>query len=329
MVVVVDVFGRSSRYARRGPRGPPGPPGHAGKDGKPGPRGKPGIQGPIGPRGDIGPKGNPATIQDLIMLMPNSITSDLRTIEENCCLIIEDLRTDLKYDTEAVVTEWFSRTKKCNAVLQPGAKGARDVKELRDGRFALEFVDNHYVINDEGLGSSGCFYRYICVTFQSNADDEQVVVSTFDTSVIDAPFYEIAVSASTEIKITCPNGDFETKSAYIQHNTREWTTLFVEWVPLSNDKERCNYMINNDMTTWGTIDCKVPDTQLLDLHIGARLGHTSKYLNGAISALEIYETLIGKEPIPKCLRDLIISNQVIDESTTTTCSSFTYDMDKE
>ena len=149
----------------------------------------------------------------------------------------------------------------------------------------------------------------MCVTFRVQVDEEQVITSTYSANDPNIPFYEISTT-STEIKIHGLDDMGHPFSASIHHDTREWTTLFVEWMPCGETKERCNFMINNDSSTWGSFQDITPTTELFDLSLGARFDDT-KHLTGSISALEIYGKFPCTDPIPPSLRHLIISNQMV------------------
>ena len=179
--------------------------------------------------------------------MPHTVLNNLQRAEEECHLVIEDTSKDIERDGEGFIREWVSRTGKCNAVSLHD-KASKDLVELPHGKHALDFHKNRYIIDEESMGSIGDFYKFMCVTFRVQADEEQVVTSTYDPDNPDGPFYEISTT-STEIKIHGLDDMGHPFSASIHHDTREWTTLFVEWMPCDETKERCNYMINNDSST--------------------------------------------------------------------------------
>ena len=95
----------------------------------------------------------------------------------------------------------------------------------------------------------------------------------------------------------------------IQHITREWRTIFVEWY-ISSNKNQGSYIINNNEIT-GVFTCQIPsEIQEVGISIGGRYGR-SQLLTGAISALEIYSTKKDKCILPIPLKQLIITNQLI------------------
>ena len=134
-----------------------------------------------------------------------------------------------------------------------------------------------------------------------------MIISTCDNTNL--PFYEI-IATDISIQVICPDGDLSSTSFFTRHNTRDWTTLFVEWIPLPNKRERCNYIINNDVSKMVTFNYTATTINFDKFWIGARAQKT-KYLLGEICSLEIYEKVNCNESIPPVLRDLVISNQMI------------------
>ena len=224
LIISVDIFGRPS--------------GEKGKVGPPGPRGS---------KSDPGKGG----MEQMCMWMPNTILNKLREEEEQCCLIIEDPSKDIKRDGSNV-TEWVSRTGKCNAKAD---KATKDLIRLPNGKYALDFHKSRYVANGDNLylGTSGDGYSYACVTFRIQADNEQTIISNFDPDNPDEGFQEISAT-STEIKIWDVNEDGKPMYVTIQHNTRDWTTLFVDWTVHTDLRKHCSYIINNDPTTIGSFE---------------------------------------------------------------------------
>ena len=72
----------------------------------------------------------------------------------------------------------------------------------------------------------------------------------------------------------------------------------------------CNYVINNDATTIGSYIFSDLGAHNTGFSIGARYNDT-KFMTGAISALDVYCKYQCTKSIPSVLRQLIIKNQLI------------------
>ena len=280
----VDIFGRPSGGS--GLMGPPGPPG---------PRGRPGI---------------PGSINDLCAWMPRSVLNQLQKTEEECCLVIEEPSKDIKRDG-GNVTEWISRTGKCNAKAE---KASKDLIRLPDGKYALDFHENRYVADGSNLflGTCGDGYSYVCITFRVQADTEQAIISNFDPDNPDEPFQEISAT-STEIRIWGGSSDSIPIYVTVQHDTRDWTTLFVDWTVHTDYRLHCNYIINNDPATIGSYEFTDLGIHTTGFSIGGRYNDT-KFMTGTISALDVYCNWQCTQSIPSSLRHLIVSNQMLPSS---------------
>ena len=288
----VDFFGRGgSASGPRGHNGPPGPP---------------------GPRGLIG---NPGSIKDLCLWMPNMVLNTLREEDEQCCFLITDVRNDIKRDAKGHVTEWKSRTKdkSTNAIADTPCE---DIVKIDDERYALDFHNSFYFADNVHFFPSldketRSVYTYICLTFRTQSDEEQTIVTNYDPDNPTIPFREISAT-STEIHIWGASIDGTNLSSVpIHHLTREWTTVFVEWF-ISPHKNQGMYIINDNETT-GFFTCQknLEGAEEVGISIGGR-SDQSRSLTGAISALEIYTTVNTKEAtLPEPLRQCIIRNQLI------------------
>ena len=129
-------------------------------------------------------------------------------------------------------------------------------------------------------------YVYLCVTFRTDGEQDQTIISSYESANPGDPFREISASYK-EIRIW----GAKTKSSYvlIEHKTKknEWTTIFVEW----SDHESSFHV--NGKEIHGVFTCK--DPALFDvggISIGGRDAGSSHSLARAISSLEIY--VLGK-----------------------------------
>ena len=320
---MVNIFGDRggeegrSHQGERGPIGPtgrigsPGLKGDAGPKGDIGPTGRigpPGLKGDAGPKGDRGPAGSSATMSDLCTWMPNMMLNQLRKEEEAGCYLLTDLSKDIKRNKSGEIVEWTSQSnKKLNLVAkQPSKK----IIQLPDEQgYALDFHHSRYRAKDiifMGLPGHG----YICTTFRTHSVNEQALITNYNIDNPTYPFNEISVS-STEIQI---RGEKAGKSIYlpIQHNCREWTTLFIEWIT-TPDKINGSYIINNDITSSGTFTFDRFWLCTTAIHVGGRADNT-RFLSGVISAIEIYYSpeFNHIEEIPQGLRNLVTKNQMVE-----------------
>ena len=161
------------------------------------------------------------------------------------------------------------------------------------------------------------------MTFRVEADTDQAIITNYDQDSPDEPFQEIAAS-SNEIKIWDSDKDEHPVFRSIHHDTREWTTLFVEWINPKDYVKTCNYVINNDPHETGTFTFDEEGMHTTQCYIGGRSDGTH-FLTGAISAFEMYSNRDLHVSIPPNLRKLIISNQMVGKETS--CSS-TYGMEQ-
>ena len=152
----------------------------------------------------------------------------------------------------------------------------------------------------------------MCITFHVQADTEQAIISNFDPDNPDEPFQEISAS-STEIRIWGGNSDSMPIYVLVQHDTRDWTTLFVDWTFHTDYRLHCNYIINNDPATIASYEFSDSGVHNTGFSIGGRYNDT-KFMTGAISAIDVYCNWQCTKPIPSSLRHLIISNQMVSSS---------------
>ena len=274
-----------------------------------GPRGHNGPPGPPGPRGQTG---KPGSINDLCTWMPNTILNTLREEEEQCCFLLTNPEEDIRRNEKGEIVEWKSRTKDKTKNAKAKEIPSSDIVKISDERYALDFHKNLYIADNIELSPPAeSRYTYICLTFRTQSDEEQTIVTDYDSSSPNDPFREISAT-STEIHIWGASIDGKDLSYVpVQHMTREWTTVFVEWF-ISPHKNQGLYIIN-DNETRGVFTCQKKQGWLTPefISIGCR-SDQSRFLTGAISALEIYSNVHTEEAtLPETLRQRIIRNQLI------------------
>ena len=94
-------------------------------------------------------------------------------------------------------------------------------------------------------------YGFLCITFCTQQDEEQILVTNFYPDNPDHPFNEISASKST-IFINGFKGGKQAKVS-IKHNCRKWTSLFVDWMvnySSSGGTLTGSYMIDGDKISW-------------------------------------------------------------------------------
>ena len=99
----------------------------------------------------------------------------------------------------------------------------------------------------------------------------------------------------------------------VQHDTRDWTTLFVDWTVHTDYSVHCNYVINNETETIASYDFSDSGVHNTGFSIGGRYNDT-KFMTGNISALDLYCNRQCTQSIPSSLRHLIVSNQMLPSS---------------
>ena len=150
-----------------------------------------GFQAPRGPRG---PRGIPGTIEDLCEWLPQTTLKNLQENEEVCCLFIEDPTKDIKRKGSGI-QQWINRSHS-NPNLT-AERASKDIIQVSEHRYALAFKKNRYISDDLlFIPNHSGTYGFICVTFQTSENHEQVILSNVEKE--NKYFHEIYVT-STEI----------------------------------------------------------------------------------------------------------------------------------
>ena len=264
------------------------------------------FQGQCGSRGPRGITGQPGSIRDMCTWMPSTILKNIQQNEETCCFFIAaDPSKDIKR-TGTDIQKWISRSsKKSNLIAE---KPAKSLMELPNGRHALEFKNARYINEDLLLiqnhpGS----YGFICVTFRTSSDKEQILLSNFEDDT-NQDFHEIATTTTT-ITISGKEKGIA-KVVPIQYSCRNWTTFFLEYTVLGRQTQ-FTYIINNDSKSTGDFTFDSVQEMTTGFAVGGRYNNTH-FLQGEISSIEMYHvgTKNNQNP-PHSLKDLVIKNQLI------------------
>ena len=257
-------------------------------------------QGPRGPRGFPGKEGS---INDFCAWLPNTIIKQLREQEEYCYLLDpDDPEKDLVRRGHEIV-QWKCRNgNKPNLTAQLASS---TLIETGDGGYAIDFHKNRYHIADGDLIRCDPGYGYVCVTFRVEAESESALITNHTTRDPLKQFHEISVTAN-EINIWGYR-DGQPARETIQHNCRNWTTLFLDYVVSANIE--LTYILDNDPKMQGSFAFQHPQACLSHVYVGGRRDGT-RFLTGAIHAIELYHTQ-AREPIPQSLKQMVIKGQQV------------------
>ena len=158
----------------------------------------------------------------------------------------------------------------------------------------------------------GC--GFLCVTFcTESVDGDQSLISTYDPDYLEVLYNEISVSAS-KISINGFNKDRHPVCVSIQHDCRQWSTLYIDWFEENRNTISGSFLVNNNVTSSRTFNFQRDDTRANFIDVGCRGEVSNRPFTGRVSALELYRTLgqqRGKSTPPTALKDLIINNQLI------------------
>ena len=104
-------------------------------DGSAGPSGPRGFPGPSGPRDFKGSKGDPGknSIEEIYRWFPNMVVKQFREEEEEDCFLLTDPnKKDIKRSKGGEIVEWISRSnKKYNLTAE---RSSKSIVELPNGR---------------------------------------------------------------------------------------------------------------------------------------------------------------------------------------------------
>ena len=271
------------------------------------------VQGPRGPRGHKGAAGI-SGIDDLCKWMPSAILKNLHEIEEQAYFVITDPLKDVrKNEKTKEIVEWISRSHN-NKINLAGEVPSKDIIKLpNDKGYALVFHKNHYI--GDGLDFMDGVCGFLCVTFcTESVDGEQTLISTYDPDYPEILYNEISVSAS-KISINGFNKDRHPVCVSIQHDCRQWSTLYIDWFEENRNTISGSFLVNNNVTSSRTFNFQRDDTRANFIDVGCRGEVSNRPFTGRVSALELYRTLgqqqRGKSTLPTALKDLIINNQLI------------------
>ena len=292
---MVNIFGNEAVRGKKGDRGPSGP------------RGLPGKQ---------GEKGDSGSIEDSCTWMGNTVLKNLELYDDKGCFFIDDPATDVEQSKEGEITTWVSRTfEKNNLEAERTAKHL--TKKLPNNRYGIVF-DGKSRYYSEKLGllqvSGGNCIGFLCITFRTMSDaKDQVLVSNFQYS--DMPYREISLSGiEKKIFITSYNQEGKPKHISIDHDAKQWTTLYIEYNGYTSKPSDYTYIIKGADSTIssGHFTLDSDDYAAFGLAVGSRFSNDG-FFTGEISSLEIYHVSNTLKKFPKCLQNLVIDNHIMKD----------------
>ena len=297
----MDVFGRSTKFGGGG-----------------------GVYTRRGLRGDRGEKGIPGKdgIDSICLWFPNSLLKTYRECEENLCLLLRNLEKDVSRNQDGVVLSWNSQAcihndddnDNIDDNNNNGINGYGNMKltshcpsrtinriSMEKQRYSLDFHKNVYFTKSKNVnifrkGTTNSYVN-ICITFKTSGEGEQVLISNRNSN--DSRFYrEILTDGFGGVFIIDVCNEKRT-FVPIHHNTRFWTTIFVERFhdETNHTKSVGRYVIfspHNEMKSEERFSCiAMPSKEsACGIALGGRLYDNNKQcFVGSMSALEVYTSI--------------------------------------
>ena len=256
-----------------------------------------------GPRGPRGFRGKDSSIVDFSTWLPHTVINNLQVNDENGAFFIENPDKDLIRQKDKTITEWVSRSRRGGNLV--AKKPSSDIEKIEHyfatERYAMKFKKTHYQSPDSPfLGGGRLTCGFICITFRTNSEEEQVLMDGNGDSR--HPPCEIKLSGATEITI-----QIHDVKEIIQHACKKWTTLFIEY----NSDRHLSHFTYDVNGIVGSFTSPSTPLERWGFHLGCRWNETD-YLDGEIASVETYETYNTAAPLPDTLKNIIIKNQRID-----------------
>ena len=258
-----------------------------------------------GPRGPRGFRGRDSSMSDFCTWLPGTVIRNLQANDENGAFFIQNPETDLIRDDKKAITQWVSRSRSGgNLIASKPANELETIHSLldQDDRYAMKFKNMQYICHGSmflrGLIESSGF---TCITFRTNSEKEQVLVSGYKSR--SHPGSEIKISGATEITF-----QIHKVKEIVQHaSLKEWTTLFVEF---NSDKKTTHftYDLNGNVGSF-TAPC-VSHGERSGLSLGSSWDGTF-FFDGEIASIETYENYGTAAPLPDTLKDMVVKNQQV------------------
>lgn len=263
----------------------------------------------IGPRGPRGFPGRQGSINDFCTWFPNTILKQLQDHEEACYILDTQKPEQDIIREKGKIIEWKSRNpRKWNLIgIHPSSNLVQPTPKLR---FAIDFNKNLYFSINWIIIELFEGYGYCCITFKTDSDMEQVLITNFEKEFDPAKrLHEISVTSDVINVYGYSNGKLTAHP--IQHNCKNWTTLFIDYTHHGNHHlpTEYTYIIDNDARMQGTFSFQRPIMAKSGGYVGGRKDGTKPF-SGLIAGMETYFTHSPK-PIPVSLKKLIINSQMM------------------
>ena len=260
-----------------------------------------------GPRGYRGFPGKEGSIDDLCRWLPNTVLNQLQTHDEACYILDGNTpEKDIKREHGNII-EWKSRNPNKGNFI--GLNPASSLVQPNPHHYAIDFHENLYFNVDWMIVDLLEGYGYCCVTFKTDSDKEQVLITNYEKEIDPLhELHEISVTNDTINVYGYFNGKLTAHP--IQHNCRDWTTFFIDYTNHGDDlPTEYTYVINNDARMQGSFSFQRPIIAKSGGYIGGRKDGTKSF-SGPIAGIETYSTKTPK-PIPMSLKQLIIDSQMM------------------
>lgn len=260
-------------------------------------------------RGPRGFPGRAGSIDDFCTFLPNCILKQIQEHEENAYIISStNPEKDIVRGKNKQILEWKNRNKTESPDPPQNLKAILPSSELIEAGlgYAISFDKNLYSLIGFPMWCKGG-YGYICITFKTDTENDQVLITNYHKNDIGKEFHEISVNHQGITFRGYLNG--KDAQHYVQHNCKEWTTLFLDYTQNSKQSVEYTYILNNDPRMQGSFTFQPPNFAQARNYVGGRNEKTN-FLSGAIHAIELYGNIDIPKPIPQSLKKLIIKNQM-------------------
>ena len=257
-----------------------------------------------GPRGLRGFPGNDAL--ELCNYLPNTISKCLRENDQEASFVLTSTE-DCEMDGKKVKTWKNKRTDHFED--QPNLVAVKASSLSKIDRTSM------YALNFPGQYTTGIFplrtfnpFGYFCITFCSSSDVVQTLIANQASSEhpLAREYHEITITNSDISIHGYRDGNIIVEP--IMHNTKKWTTFYLEWTA-GQIVVDYTYIIDNDPHTHGNFYLDQTQIMYHGFTVGSRVDGSQPF-SGQLHAIETYPS---QHPIPNLLRNLVISRQRIKE----------------
>ena len=256
-------------------------------------------------RGARGLRGYPGRdALELCNYLPNTISRALRENEQDASFVFASpADCDIDGSTKKVKTWNNKRTTSAQNLV--AVKQSTFSKIDETSAYALDFP-GQYKTSIIPLNTSMHAFGYFCITFISTSDDVQTLLANkHGQATWMRQYHEITVTNS-DISIYGYR-DGKIVAEPIMHNTKKWTTFYLEW-SAGHHVVQYTYTINNDPDSQGNFH--FDQTKLTDaagFTLGSRVDGSQPF-SGQVHAIETY---LSQHPIPTLIKNLVTTRQSI------------------